>query len=115
MTFDEYQKQAITTELMERGKDVSANDPAMVAKVLGLVGEAGEVAEKFKKIVRDKKGVISDEEKTEIAKELGDVLWYLSAISDYLEVNLEEVAKTNLNKLFDRRERGKARGSGDNR
>lgn len=115
MTFSEYQKQAITTELMERSGTVSANDPAMVAKVLGLVGEAGEVAEKFKKIVRDKEGVISDEDRIEIRKELGDVLWYISAVADYIGLNLDEVAEKNLEKLFDRRARGTARGSGDNR
>lgn len=115
MTLDEYQKQAITTELMKRPDIVSANDPAFVAKVLGLVGEAGEVAEKFKKIVRDKQGKITEEDKREIIKELGDVLWYISAIASYLDTPLEELAQKNLDKLFSRRDRGTARGSGDNR
>ena len=115
MTFDEYQKKAITTELMERPAHVSANDPAFVAKILGLVGEAGEVAEKFKKIVRDKEGVIEEADIELVKKELGDVLWYVSAVSDYIGLNLDDVAESNLAKLFDRRARGKARGSGDNR
>lgn len=115
MTFEDYQKQARTTELMVRKDKGSANDPAFVAKILGLVGEAGEVAEKFKKIVRDKEGVISEEDRTEIQKELGDVLWYVSAVSDYLDLTLEEVASMNLKKLFDRKARGESRGSGDNR
>lgn len=115
MTFDEYQKQAITTELMERSDKLSANDPAFVAKILGLVGEAGEVAEKFKKIVRDKDGVVSEKDLQQIKKELGDVLWYVSAVSDYLGLNLDDVAESNLQKLFDRKARGKSRGSGDDR
>ena len=115
MTLDEYQKQAMTTELMERAKELNANDPAFMAKLLGLVGEAGEVAEKFKKIVRDKDGVVSEEDKKEIIKELGDVLWYISAMANYLDVSLDEVARMNLDKLFSRQNRGTSRGSGDNR
>lgn len=115
MTFEDYQKQAITTELMERDVELSANSPALVAKILGLVGKMGEVAEKFKKIIRDKNGVISDDDRTEIRKELGDVLWYVSALTDYLGLSLNEIAESNLTKVFDRRARGKARGSGDNR
>lgn len=115
MNLNEYQAQAITTELMKRPEKLNGNDPALVAKVLGLVGESGEVAEKFKKIIRDKRGEISAEDSAEIVKELGDVLWYVSAIADYLDTPLEEVAHTNLQKLFSRRDRGTSRGSGDNR
>lgn len=115
MTFDEYQKKAISTELMVRKDSLTANDPAMMAKILGLVGEAGEVAEKFKKIVRDKNGEISKEDKSELEKELGDVLWYINALSDYLGLSLDEVANKNLKKLFDRKSRGTQRGAGDNR
>ncbi len=115
MNLNEYQKKAITTELMTRSDDLNANDPALVAKILGLVGEAGEVAEKFKKIIRDKEGVISEDAKQDIAKELGDVLWYISALSDYLGLTLDEVAEMNIKKLFDRKSRGAGRGSGDNR
>jgi NTP pyrophosphatase (non-canonical NTP hydrolase) len=114
MTFDEYQKNAITTDLMD-GKMKSANDPAFVAKLLGLVGESGEVAEKFKKIIRDKGGVVSDTDKLEVSKELGDVLWYISSIAHYLGIPLEEIADGNLKKLSSRHARGTARGSGDNR
>lgn len=115
MTLNEYQAQAITTELMQRPPSVSGNDPAFIAKVLGLAGEAGEVSEKFKKIIRDRDGIITDEDRQEITKELGDVLWYVSAIADYLGVSLDDVASGNLDKLFSRRDRGTARGSGDNR
>jgi NTP pyrophosphatase (non-canonical NTP hydrolase) len=115
MKMDDYQKQALTTELMSRNGSVNANDPAFIAKLLGLVGEAGEVAEKFKKIIRDKQGEISTTDKDEIVKELGDVLWYISVMADYLGVRLETVAETNLSKLSDRASRGASRGSGDNR
>jgi len=115
MTFNEYQKQAIQTELMKRDKGASANDLALIAKLLGLVGEAGEVSEKFKKLIRDKKGEITTVDKQEIAKELGDVLWYLSALADYLGITLEEVAQGNLEKVFSRKKRGVSGGSGDNR
>lgn len=115
MTFDEYQKLTVTFELMTRAEDIRAHDPAMVAKVLGLVGEAGEVAEKFKKIIRDRQGMISDDDKKDIAKELGDVLWYISVIADYIELPLGDIATGNLDKLSSRKSRGVQRGSGDDR
>lgn len=82
---------------------------------LGLVGEAGEVAEKVKKIIRDKSGVISEDDATEIVKELGDVLWYVAILSDELGIPLAEVAKRNIAKLESRYRRNKIGGSGDNR
>lgn len=115
MNFNDYQKKAITTELMDRSEILNANDPALVAKILGLAGEAGEVSEKFKKIIRDKEGKITEEDAKEIKKELGDVLWYISALSDYLGFTLEEVASGNLDKVLSRKDRGASRGSGDNR
>ncbi len=115
MKINDYQSQAMTTELMERADELIAHDPALVAKLLGLVGEAGEVAEKFKKLIRDKEGVISATDKGEIAKELGDVLWYVSALSHYLGFTMEEVAQMNLDKLSSRKKRGIQRGNGDNR
>lgn len=115
MTLNEYQKQALTTEIMNRNSNINATEPAFMAKILGLVGESGEVAEKFKKLIRDKEGKISSSDKTEIKKELGDVLWYTAVIADYLGVDLEDVAQTNLQKLASRKQRGVSTGSGDNR
>lgn len=115
MTFDDYQKQAIDFELMERPETIKAVDKTMIAKVLGLVGESGEVAEKFKKIIRDKQGIISEDDKQNITKELGDILWYVAVVADYLHVPLQMVALENLNKLNDRRQRNVQRGNGDNR
>lgn len=117
MNLNDYQKQAAVTDTFGNKKvvDLSANDPAYVAKILGLVGEAGEVAEKYKKIIRDKKGVISDSDKEAIKKELGDVLWYVALLSKYLGEDLETIADINLKKLSSRHERGAIHGKGDNR
>lgn len=82
---------------------------------LGICGEAGEVADKVKKVIRDKGGVFSDEVKAEIVKEIGDVLWYCAILSDDLGFSLEEVAKMNIEKLESRYQRNKLSGSGDNR
>jgi len=109
MTFNEYQKESRKTAIYP---NVGEN---MVYPVLGLSGEAGEVAEKMKKILRDDNGKVSEEKREEIKKELGDVLWYISQISTELDLELEEVAAKNLEKLFSRMDRGKLGGSGDNR
>jgi NTP pyrophosphatase (non-canonical NTP hydrolase) len=83
--------------------------------ILGLTGEAGEVANKFKKVIRDKDGVIDVQSNLEMAMELGDVLWYVSALATDLGYSLEDIAKMNINKLESRRERGTLQGSGDHR
>src|SRR5687767_11958769 len=111
MTFNEYQQQAIKTAVNRSDDFWSAG----VYRTLGLVGEAGEVAEKMKKIICDKQGKISKADKDEIVKEMGDVLWYLQALADFLNVPFEKVAQTNLDKLYSRKQRGKIGGSGDNR
>jgi len=82
---------------------------------LGLSGEAGEVAEKVKKILRDKEGIVGESDKKEITKELGDVLWYLAQIATELDISLETVVEKNIEKLRSRKERGQISGSGDNR
>lgn len=83
----------------------------LMENTLGLVGEAGEVAEKVKKLVRD--GAMFS--KQELTKELGDVLFYVAALASYLDTDLSEVADQNLSKLRDRQARGVLQGSGDNR
>lgn len=110
MTFEEYQKQALSTVLTtgDEFKD-------LLHWVLGLTGEAGEVAEKLKKIVRDKNSLVSEEDKIEMAKELGDVLWYLAVFAHDLGVPLDTIARQNLDKLQSRKARGVLGGSGDNR
>ena len=92
-----------------------ATEKGLIEKVLGLPGEAGEAADKFKKIIRDKGGVISLSDREEIVKELGDVMWYVSTIAAYLDVPLSEVANGNISKLESRLKRNKIHGEGDNR
>lgn len=82
---------------------------------LGLAEEAGEVAGKFAKAVRDNDGVISNERKTEIIKELGDVTWFVAELCTLLNVSLEEVMQKNIDKLTSRKERNVIKGEGDNR
>jgi NTP pyrophosphatase (non-canonical NTP hydrolase) len=82
---------------------------------LGLTGEAGEFADKVKKILRDDGGVISPEKRMALLSEGGDVLWYLAAVFDELGSSLDEVAKINIDKLTGRRDRGTLGGSGDER
>lgn len=113
MTFDDYQKQAITTDVYGGKGDIDS--VAFINKVLGLAGETGEVAEKIKKLQRNQDSELSQEDRKELLKELGDVLWYLSAIAHYLGEPLGQVAQNNIAKLSDRRARGVIKSSGDNR
>lgn len=83
--------------------------------VLGLVGEAGELANKTKKILRDDNGLIGDTARAKLADELSDVFWYASQLATQLGVRLEDVARQNLAKLADRAHRGVLQGSGDSR
>lgn len=83
--------------------------------VLGLCGEAGEIADKVKKILRDDDGKLSYEKREALLAELGDVLWYVSQIAQELGEELGDVAERNLKKLWDRRDRNQLGGSGDTR
>jgi NTP pyrophosphatase (non-canonical NTP hydrolase) len=87
----------------------------LVYPTLGLAGEAGEVAEKVKKLIRDDDGILSDERRAAIAKELGDVLWYVAQVATEAELDLDEIAAANIAKLMSRAERGVLQGSGDER
>ncbi len=102
MNFNEYQKLARSTAIYPEEYKV-------IYPALGLCGEAGEVAEKVKKNIRDGKSLDG------VGLELGDVLWYISALADDLGVTLEEVAQANVDKLTSRKERNMISGSGDNR
>jgi NTP pyrophosphatase (non-canonical NTP hydrolase) len=82
---------------------------------LGLAGEAGEVAEHAKKAIRDDAGSVTDERRAAMAKELGDVLWYVAQIASELGLDLDEIAQGNLEKLLSRQRRGVLSGSGDER
>jgi NTP pyrophosphatase (non-canonical NTP hydrolase) len=109
MNFNEYQKEAIKTSIY---KD---NQQAWVCSVLGLTGEAGEVSDKFKKVLRDNNGELDVDSTKAIVMELGDVLWYLSNIASLMGIGLDTIASMNLDKLKSRYNRGKINGEGDNR
>jgi NTP pyrophosphatase (non-canonical NTP hydrolase) len=113
MQISDYSTQALTT--LNAKHEYGAISPELRAQVLGLVGESGEVAEKFKKLVRDKLGELSDETRAELVKELGDILWYVNSVAHLIGSNLEEVARLNNEKLASRHQRGVLSGSGDNR
>lgn len=108
MTFAEYQEAALRTANLKKKNE-------LFHLVLGLMGESGEIAEKIKKVVRDKGSDESQIDRADIKKELGDVLWYIASLSAYLGINLEDVADFNIKKLASRKERGTLSGSGDNR
>lgn len=82
---------------------------------LGLAGESGEVADKVKKILRDHDGQLTPELQDGLVKEMGDVLWYLTALANELDITLESVARTNVDKIEGRTARGTRSGSGDDR
>ena len=109
MTLSEYQKKALTTALYPN----QGSNPYYPA--LGLGGEVGEVLNKVKKIMRDHDGKITDEYREILKKELGDVLWYVAALASELDLNLDDIAQANIEKLASRKERGTLGGDGDNR
>jgi len=113
MNFDEYQMFTASTARYPRKGDGSVQD--LMYPVLGLLGEAGEVAEKIKKLLRDKEGAIDADDRRAIAREIGDVLWYISRLSRELGVPLDEIARMNVTKLDDRVRRDVVHGSGDER
>lgn len=108
MNFQEYQEQAMSTAIYGLGSAVSY-------PILGLCGESGELANKYKKVLRDDSGVITPEKNVALRDELGDVLWYAAAIARDLGTNLEDIAIMNITKLQARRTLGTIHGSGDNR
>ena len=109
MEFKTYQKKARSTA---QYPNLGSN---YIYPTLGLVGESGEVAEKVKKVIRDKNGIFDEECKKGIKKELGDVLWYVSNLCSEFNFNLEDVAMQNIEKLKLRVAKGTISGSGDDR
>lgn len=108
MNFKEYE--AMTHETASYPKHLG-----IMYTVLGLNGEAGEVAEKVKKVLRDKPNGATGDDIAEIKKELGDVLWYVARCAHEMGSSLEDVAKMNMEKLLSRKDRGTLHGNGDNR
>lgn len=109
MTLNEYQEHALETAVYPEKYKV-------VYPALGLAGEAGETADKIKKVLRgDDGGVLTDEKRQAVAMEIGDVLWYCATLANDLGYDLDTIAQMNYAKLKSRQERGKLSGSGDNR
>jgi NTP pyrophosphatase (non-canonical NTP hydrolase) len=108
MDLSEYQRQSRRTAEYPR-------EAWLAYPALGLAGEAGEVAEHAKKAIRDDAGKVTDERRAKLAKELGDVLWYVAQLASELGLDLDEIAKGNLEKLLSRQARGVLSGSGDER
>ncbi|HSX46956.1 MAG TPA: nucleoside triphosphate pyrophosphohydrolase family protein [Patescibacteria group bacterium] len=113
MTLDEYQALALTTAYTDPDYADTLMDKTIWA--MGVAGEAGEVVEKWKKIVAYKHGKVSPEDKAELKKELGDVVWYIAVMAHSLGLSLEEVMQLNVEKLKDRKKRDVIKGQGDNR
>ena len=109
MDFKDYQKLSRKTAIYpQKGKN-------FIYPTLGLAGEAGEVAEKIKKVLRDNNGEFTKENTELIGDEIGDVLWYMAALARDLGLDLETIASNNLKKLADRQARNVISGSGDSR
>ncbi len=108
----EYQR---ATDKLSQFKKFGITLPPLVYFTLGLVGEAGELSEKVKKLYRDNKGKLGIETRELLKLELGDVLWYISQVATSVGSSLEEVAQLNIKKLESRLERDKIHGSGDRR
>jgi NTP pyrophosphatase (non-canonical NTP hydrolase) len=110
MTLDDYQESALSTLFTHP-------DPVMNQTILamGVAGEAGEMLDKWKKVVAIHGGVVDEERLTGLEKEIGDVLWYLAAFADSLGLSLGNIAEKNLAKLRSRVERGTLKGDGDDR
>lgn len=108
MNLNEYQEKSVSTAIYP-------NEVALAYVALGLSGEAGEIANKVKKLYRDGDGTASPEKEKELAKELGDVLWYVAMMAYELGFRLDEIAQMNVDKLSSRKERGVIGGSGDER
>lgn len=109
MTFNDYQTTSRQTAVYPNA------DNNFIYPTLGLAGEAGEVAEKIKKVIRDNNGELNDDIRANVAKELGDVLWYVAQLATELGLQLDNVAAGNIEKLMSRKERGVLHGNGDNR
>jgi NTP pyrophosphatase (non-canonical NTP hydrolase) len=102
-------------QMFVRSTKVYDKEYTLVYPILGLANEAGEVAGKLKKIMRDDDGQLSPERFDDLISELGDVLWYVTAVADDLGVTISDIFFANYSKLSDRSKRGVIKGSGDSR
>jgi NTP pyrophosphatase (non-canonical NTP hydrolase) len=119
LSFDEYQERsAKTAQYPTIAVVINGGEPIpapWLYPLLGLLGEAGELAEKFKKLLRDDQGIMTLERHKAIQKERGDPLWYLARLAEAAGTTMAEDAQANLDKLASRQERGTLGGDGDDR
>ena len=113
MDFNEYQRLAATTDVGTAAQDCL--NPGFLYYVMGISGEAGEISEKFKKLFRDKNGIVDEEFKKVIIKEMGDVQWYQARLADWFGIEFEEIFTANVEKLHRRKELNLIHGDGDDR
>jgi len=119
MDFTMYQQRTNDTAMYPTCLIITGEDATTEARwiypALGMAGEAGEVLEKLKKIMRDKQGLISPDDAKIKKKEIGDVQYYLAQLCEVLGYSLQQCAEENIQKLADRKARGVLQGSGDER
>ena len=108
MTLNEYQEKALSTAIY-------SDNYKIIYPTLGLTGEAGEVSDKVKKVLRDKDGNSDKETNKQIALELGDVMWYCATLANDLGYTLDDICQMNYDKLQSRKNRDAIHGNGDNR
>ena len=108
MTISDFQIAAMETAIYPQ-------EEMVIYPTLGLCGEAGELANKIKKVLRDDNSVITAKKKEAVAREIGDCLWYLAALAFDLGLNLEDIAKDNIIKLRSRKRKSTLPGDGDER
>lgn len=108
MDITKYQEWTRTTAVYPKDKGLEYT-------TLGLAGEAGEVCNKVKKIIRDNGGIVTDDVRGKISDELGDVIYYWARLADELNLSCESILLKNVEKLNSRKERNVLKGSGDSR
>lgn len=108
MTLNEYQEKALSTAIY-------SDNYKIIYPTLGLTGEAGEVSDKVKKVLRDKDSNFDEETNKQIALELGDVMWYCATLANDLGYTLDDICQMNYDKLQSRKNRDAIHGNGDNR
>ena len=112
-SFNAYQEDCRHTDVGTAAQDVLS--PGWLYYALGISGECGELTEKIKKLFRDKGGVIDEDFRDDVVKEMGDILWYMARMADAFDIPFGYVAETNSKKLISRMVRGKIHGDGDDR
>lgn len=113
MNFNEYQKECSKTDVGTSAQDCLT--PGWLYYTLGIAGETGELIEKIKKLFRDKNGIIDDNFKEAVIKEMGDIEWYIARLADWFGIKFEDIFVTNIEKLKSRQERNVLHGEGDER